>query len=169
MTSNESSGSRVHSLVHNLCEIWALIGGAVLLAVVLVNAYSIVSDILFTKPFPGDFEITEIGIGIAAFCFLPYCQITGSNVSADIFTAGASRGAIAIMAMFASIVAIAFSIFMLWRMSDGLLGYIEYEEVTGILSFPIWIAFIPCLMSLCLLVVSAFVSLADIYGTRRRA
>ena len=65
---------------------WALCGGLVLLGVVLVNAFSIVSGALANRPFAGDFELTEMGTAIAAFCFLPYAQLTGANVSADIFT-----------------------------------------------------------------------------------
>ncbi len=169
MAVKPSNRTRVYSLVHYFCETWALFGGVILLAVVLVNAYSIAADIAIGKPFPGDFEITEVGVGIAAFCFLPYCQITGSNVSADIFTAHASRGTIAIMGWFAGVIALLFSTLLLWRMWDGFLSYREYEEVTGILSFPIWVAFIPCLLSLCLLVAACSMTLVDLYGTRRRA
>ncbi len=169
MTIQPSSRTRVYSLVHSLCEYWALIGGITLLAVVLVNAYSIAADIAIGRPFPGDFEITEVGVAIAAFCFLPYSQITGSNVSADLFTASASKGSITVMGLIAGVVALIFSALLLWRMWDGLWGYVEYEEVTGILSFPIWMAFIPCLLSLCLLVVACCMTLLDLYGTRRRA
>ncbi|WP_169544749.1 TRAP transporter small permease [Sneathiella aquimaris] len=161
--------TRAHALVHRLSELWALFGGLVLMAVVMVNAYSISADMLFTKPFPGDFELTELGVAIAAFCFLPYCQMTGANVSADLFTATASKSKIMLMGVFASLVAFGFSLLLMWRMWEGLLGYREYEEITGILSIPIWMAFVPCLFSLVLLVAAAFVSLLDIFGSRKRA
>lgn len=169
MTGNQSGWTRAYDRVHRLCEIWALVGGLVLLAVVLVNAYSICADIIANKPFPGDFEITEVGVAIAVFCFLPYCQITGSNVSADIFTSNAGTLQITLMSLFAGLIAVAFSSLLLWRMSEGLASYLEYEEVTGILSFPLWIGFIPCLFSLCLLVMASVMTVVDLYGTRRRA
>jgi len=159
----------MYDRVHRICEVWALIGGLVLMSVVLVNAYSICADILANKPFPGDFEITEVGIAIAIFCFLPYCQITGSNVSADIFTANAGKLQITLMSLFAAVIALGFSCLLLWRMSEGFASYREYEEVTGILGFPIWIGFIPCLFSLGLLVVASVMTIVDLYGTRRRA
>ncbi len=144
-------------------------GGAVLMGIVLVNAISISLDILVSKPFPGDFELTEIGVAVAAFCFLPLCQITGSNVSADLFTAKASKLQILMMKLISGLVALGFSALLLWRMWEGLWGYLEYEEVTAILNIPIWMAFIPCLMSLGLLVVAAFLSIVDMFGTRQRA
>jgi len=169
MTVGETRWTRAHALVHQICEIWALLGGLVLLAVVLVNAFSVSSDILWTKPFPGDFELTEMGVAIAAFCFLPYCQITGSNVSADLFTMNAGKGAVALMGILSGVVALTFASVLLWRMSAGLADYREYEEITGILSIPIWYGFVPALISLVLLVVASFMSLIDIFDTRRRA
>ncbi|GLQ04817.1 TRAP transporter small permease [Sneathiella chinensis] len=169
MVTNTQSWTRAYALVHRLCEIWALAGGVLLLAVVLVNAYSITADILFGIPLTGDFELTEMGIAIAIFSFLPYCQITGSNVSADIFTMRAGRLALALMGLLAGLLALAFSLILLWRMSAGLQDYITYEEVTAIFSIPIWIGFIPALVSLCLLVAASLMTAIDCMKTRRRA
>lgn len=150
----------IHNL-RNLFRAWALVGGLLLVAVVLVNAVSILSGIIFNKPFPGDFELTELGIGIAAFCFLPYCQITGANVSADIFTSRMSPRGRHILELIAHFIVALFSMLLLWRMSIGLGDYIEYEEITGVLSIPIWYAFVPALFSLSLLVLSSFVCIQE--------
>ncbi len=140
---------------------WALVGGLFLLGVVLINAYSIVASAVANRPFPGDFELTEMGAAIAAFCFLPYCQLCGANVSADIFTMNASRRAVALMSIFAAVVATAFSALLLWRMSAGLIDYREYSEFTGILEIPIWWAFVPALVSLVLLLCASLITLYD--------
>ena len=58
-------------LAHRMITSWALIGGAVLIGVVLVNAYSILAGAIINRPFPADFELTQMGTAIAAFCFLP--------------------------------------------------------------------------------------------------
>lgn len=151
-------------LAHRVITGWALLGGLALIAIVLVNAYSILAGAIINKPFPGDFELTEMGVAIAAFCFLPYCQISGANVTADIFTMKAGPRAIGLMKIFASIVAIGFSGLLIWQMTLGLQDYIEYEEYTGILNIPIWYAFIPTVLSLVLLFVAAVVSFAENIG-----
>ena len=150
--------ARPIGLARRLITGWALVGGCVLLAVVLVNAWSIISGALFNRPFPGDFELTEMGAAVAVFCFLPYCQMTGSNVSADIFTMRASKFSIALMSVFASFVALVFTAILFWRMSAGLSDYREYEEFTGILQIPIWWAFVPALISLFLLLIAAAIT-----------
>lgn len=159
MVSTSETKARPYGLAHKIITGWALVGGLVLIAIVLVNAWSILAGALFNKPFSGDFELTEMGGAIAVFCFLPYCQLSGSNVSADIFTMRVGRRSIALMSVIAAIVATLFSSLLLWRMSAGLLDYREYVEFTGILEIPIWWAFVPALISLLLLFWAALIAL----------
>ncbi|MBT6094457.1 MAG: TRAP transporter small permease [Rhodospirillaceae bacterium] len=156
-----NGGAGLFSLARRVIAGWALFGGFVLVGVVLINAYSILAGHIINKPFPGDFELTEMGAAIAAFCFLPYCQLMGSNVSADIFTMRASPKAVAGMSVFAAVIATTFSGLMIWRMWHGFLDYQEYEEFTGILEIPLWWAFVPALISLALLLCAALMTLRN--------
>ncbi len=147
-------------LVSRLITGWALLGGALLMVVVVMQTYSVIGN-QFGYPFPGDFEMTEIGVAVAAFSFLPYCQLTGANVTADIFTARASPRWIAVFSLAASIVALLFSILLVWRMYAGMLNQKQYEYETAILQFPNWIAWLPILVSLGLLVLASLITLRD--------
>ena len=148
-------------LARRIIEGWALLGGALLLAIVLMNTWSVVSLSALGFPVPGDFEMVQMGVAIAAFSFLPYCQLTGANVTADIFTSRASPRWVALFTLFAAVVAATFSVILIWRMSDGLASYLEYEEVTTILNIPVWIAFPPILVSLALLIVASVITLVQ--------
>jgi len=148
-------------LAHRVCAFWALMGGLVLMALVLMNAYSLFAGILFNAPFAGEYEMVEVGVAIAAFAFLPYCQIEGAHVSADIFTARASPRTVALLMLFGAVVAFLVALLLLWRMYFGLEGYIRYEERTAIMGFPIWIAFLPILVSLALWAVAALVTVIE--------
>lgn len=147
--------------IHSLVTAWAIVGGILLLAVVLVNVISVVGSALFDKPFPGDFELTEVGVCVAAFSFLPYCQITGSNVSADIFTQGASERWLAIFGFFGSLTALLFSGLLMWRMYAGMLDQKAYDYTTAILQIPHWMAFVPILISLALLMVASLLTIVS--------
>ncbi len=148
-------------LARQIIEYWALLGGLILIALVLMSAASVTGNALLGRPFPGDFEMVQMGVAIAAFCFLPYCQLTGANVTADIFTANASNRTIATFSFLASLIAIGFSCLMLWRMWAGLGDYIKYEETTTILQVPHWWAFIPILISLFLLTIASVITLME--------
>ncbi len=148
--------------------VWALLGGLMLIAVVLMNTYSVVGN-NFGASFPGDFEMTEMGVAIAAFAFLPYCQLTGANVAADIFTARASARWLALFRTLASTVAVAFAALLLWRMTAGMLDQREYGYTTAILQVPTWMAFVPILISLGFLVLAAVITLGEsVAGLRAR-
>jgi TRAP-type C4-dicarboxylate transport system permease small subunit len=152
---------RVGRLLRRITALWALGGGVLIAFVVVANAWSVVSDKLFMTPLPGTYEIAQVGVGVAMFMFLPYCQITGSNVTADIFTAGLSRRWQALLTALGCALATAFAILLVWRMSYGLIDFRVYRETTAIYQFPHWIAFIPILVSLVLLTVSAAVNFLE--------
>jgi TRAP-type C4-dicarboxylate transport system permease small subunit len=153
--------SAVAHAVRRIIELWALAGGLLLLAIVLVNAASLVGNIFLHQPVPGDFEIVEVGIAVAVFAFLPYCQITDANVTADIFTARAGPRTLGALGALASAIALGFALLLLWRMWYGLLDYRQYRETTTIYQFPLWFAFVPILISLFLLSIACLLTLVD--------
>lgn len=152
--------SGIAGAVSGIVTFWAILGGALLLAVVAINVLSVIGGVVW-KPFPGDFELTEIGVAVAAFMFLPYTQIADGNVTADIFTARASARTVAVFRLAASVVALLFAGLMAWRMYAGMGDQREYGYTTAILQVPIWLAFIPIVMSLALLAVAALVTLVE--------
>lgn len=161
--SQQRSTERVGSfgLARNIIEVWALAGGILLVAVVLMNAYSLFADVAFRKPLAGDFELVEVGVAVAAFAFLPYCQLTGANVTADIFTQAAGPRMIALLTLLSALIAFAFSLLLTWRMSLGLVETHQYGETTTIMSFPMWVAYVPIVFSLVLLALASFISVCD--------
>ena len=91
MTQSLSLNRGLIELPIRFIEWWALGGCCVLAVVVVMATISSVTGFLFATPFPGDFELTQMLVAVAAFMFLPYCQLTFAHVSADIFTSKASR------------------------------------------------------------------------------
>jgi TRAP-type C4-dicarboxylate transport system permease small subunit len=161
------SRTRPPGLVLRLTTFWALLGGALLLAVAAMNVWSILSLAIIGQSFPGDFELTELGVAIAAFAFLPYCQMTDANVSADIFTQNARPRTLAALRALAALVAAVFGAILLWRMSYGLIDQRTYGYTTTILQIPVWWAFVPILVSLALLALAAMTTLLQSLGRVR--
>ncbi len=140
---------------------WALIGGLILAALMLMTAASAASNLVFNKPFQGDYELMKHFVAVAVFCFLPYCQLTGANVTVDIFTENVSERAKSAMLAFSSLFAIVFAAVMLRQMSLGWASYMEYPETTASLHIPLWTAFPPALFSLALLLIAAVITLVQ--------
>ncbi|MCB1355244.1 MAG: TRAP transporter small permease subunit [Maritimibacter sp.] len=130
-----------------------------LLAVVAINVASVLGTLVGWQV-PGDFEMTEMGVAVAAFSFLPYCQLTRTNVTADIFTQNAGRRTLAFLSLLGSVIALLFALLLLWRMYDGMRDQRDYAYETSILQIPVWLAYVPILLSLALLAVAALHTLA---------
>jgi TRAP-type C4-dicarboxylate transport system permease small subunit len=153
--------ARPSGLARCAIEWWALGGGIVLLAVALMTTWSAFSGWVFGKPLPGDFELTEILVAVAVFTFLPYCQQTDANVTADLFTARAGPRALAAFRLLGGLLALMVALVLAWRTWAGLLDYRKYVETTAILKIPIWWAYVPALASLALLVLACLIVLRD--------
>ncbi|GEO85667.1 MULTISPECIES: TRAP transporter small permease [Alphaproteobacteria] len=153
-------GAGLNGLARKLVTGWAILGGVVLIAVVIMQSISVVTG-AFGHPLPGDFELTELGIAVAMFAFLPYCQMTDANVTADIFTSGASRRVLGVLGVLASVIALAFSVIMVWRTWAGMENQFDYGYQTAILGLSIGYAFLPIIVSLILLALASIMTLIE--------
>jgi TRAP-type C4-dicarboxylate transport system permease small subunit len=138
---------------------WALLAGVVTLGLALMTAGSALSNIFLGRPLPADYELVKHIVAVVIFMFLPYCQITGSNISVDIFTESLTARRKAFLDVLSSVFALGFAILMLMQMSGGMQSYLKYREVTPVLKLPLWTAFPPILFSLVLLGLAACVTL----------
>ena len=163
------AGGPAGGLARRVIELWALLGGVLLLGIALMSTWSAAGSFLFSRPQQGDFELVEMGVAVAVFMFLPYCQLTDSNVTADIFTARASPRTVIRLQVLSAVIALAFGAVLLWRMYAGLLDYRQYVETTTILRIPIWYAYLPVLASLALLLVACLISIRDLLHRQRVA
>lgn len=156
-----SAPARTVRALGALIRLWAVLAGLLLAALAVMTAASAVSNLLFGKPFAADHELIKHVVAIVIFMFLPYCQLVGANVTVDIFTEGMGERARGVMAMFASLFALAFALLLLRQMWLGMNSYMQYVEVTPVLRLPLWTAFPPILLSLALLALAALITIAE--------
>lgn len=138
-------------------------GGVVLSALILMTGASIIGRALTgigLGPVTGDYELVEIGIALAVFCFLPYAQLKAGHATVDIFTSGLSVGVNRVLiAIWEIVMALALALIG-WRLYEGLLGKIANGETTYLLQIPIWWAFaasmVPAIVAVIVAAWSAF-------------
>ncbi len=159
---------RLRQAVLTLSRAWAILGGLVLVAMLLMTVASVLMRATLGFPIPGDYELIEIGTALAAFAFLPWCHQAGGNVLVDVFTNRAperfKRGLGAASSLALGVIAA----LLLWRMSQGGYDFYRHHEVTTNLGLPLWWAFPPILISLALLALVALVRCADDLETALR-
>ena len=73
---------RMIDWIYRVSRWTALAGGLLLVALMLMVVISVIGRALIgigLGPVPGDFELVEIGVGIAVFFFMPWCYVKGGS------------------------------------------------------------------------------------------
>jgi TRAP-type C4-dicarboxylate transport system permease small subunit len=138
-----------------ISRVFALAGGALLLAMILMSAASVASRALFSSPIVGDFELVQIGCAIAVASFLPYCQMRRGHVFVDFFTAKIGPRARAALDAFGALLLGAGAALITWRMLAGAVAIKEAGESSMLLGIPIWYAYAAMLPPFALLAATA--------------
>ena len=152
MQDNPSRQSGLGVALTALSRVFAVAGGLILTALTVLSVGSIAARTVVGKPLPGDFELVELGCGIAVFAFLPYCHLKSGNVIVDFFTLKASEALKRLLDLAGHAVYLGIAVLLLWRMVLGGLDRLHSHESTMILAVPLWIGFVPIALSLLLLI-----------------
>lgn len=154
----------MNKIMMGLARFMAMLGGAVLSALILLTCVSIAGRLLngfFHKdfmqsllpefsnwmieigvgPVNGDFELVESGVAFAIFAFLPLCQITAGHASVDILTNIFPKGVNRFLRMVTEILFAAVLILIAVQLYHGMSSKMRYGETTFLLQFPIWWAY----------------------------
>ncbi|MCI0752773.1 TRAP transporter small permease [Teichococcus vastitatis] len=75
-----------HGAIPRLATVLMLAGSALLLATALLATASILLRWFTGQPIPGDFELVQIGSGLAVFGFLAHGTLMRANILVDSFT-----------------------------------------------------------------------------------
>ena len=150
----------LHLAVIRLAQATALAGGVVLCALVLTVCASVagrgLADLAHmgklrdwgdwllaggVGPVTGDFELVEAGIAFAVFSFLPLTQLTGSHATVDVFTSRMGDRTNHVLATFWSLVMLAVTLLIAWRLFAALQDKLRYGDTTFLLQMPVWWAY----------------------------
>jgi TRAP-type C4-dicarboxylate transport system permease small subunit len=128
-------------------EIFALIGGLVLLGIMLVQSLSVAGrslpDIfgllglrLPRLSIPGDIEIVQLGCGIAVFFFLPLCQYRRANVMVEFFTQSLPVQLRSLFDLAANLLFLAVAGAVTLQLFRGMLEKFAYGDTSMVLRIP---------------------------------
>jgi len=181
-------GAFMYRLVDNLARGFALIGGFVLSALILLTCLSVFgrsinsflhSDLLQNSlpnlahwllasgvgPVNGDFEIVEAGLAFTIFAFIPLCQLHSSHASVDIFTNTLSDSTNRILRAVIEAVFTVVLIIITVQLINGTFSKYSRGETTLLLQFPVWWGYaLSCTAALASTVVAIYVAAMRIAG-----
>lgn len=154
-------------VLDGLTRAFAFGGGAVLVALTGMSVASITGRTLLGRPVPGDFELVQVGCGVAIAAFLPYCQLQRGNIIVDFFTVRAGRRVQGALDTFGALLLALVMAVLAWRTAVGMVAVRAGGEVSMIVGFPIWIGYAAIVPSLALATVVALFTARESWKAAR--
>ncbi len=135
--------------IDRLAKWTALFGGLILVALTLMVVVSVSGRALNLvgldpMPVPGDFELVEVGIGVAIFCFMPWCFLRNGHATVDLLYMHMPNWFKRGIDIFSDIVMMAVWLVLTWKLYEGTVEKKQYLETTFILQMPLWWAYSAC-------------------------
>ena len=133
----------LYRLADGVARLLALLGGAVLVAVILMTCVSIAGRALVpldigVGPIRGIYDFTEIGMAAAVFAFLPWCQLQRAHASVDLFSATFPPVMNRALDLIFDLAMLGAAAFGAWRLWLGMQDKLSYGETTQIAQIPVW-------------------------------
>jgi len=128
----------------------ALLGAVVLAAIAALTVASILGRWLADQPIAGDVELAQLGTAAALALFLPYCQLHGSHLVVDVFTARAGARFNRRLDRIAHVAAAVVLALLAWRAAAGVADLARVHETSMVLGIPLWLPYAAMVPSLAL-------------------
>jgi TRAP-type C4-dicarboxylate transport system permease small subunit len=131
----------VGRLLDRLCRFFAFLGGAVLVAITLMSAYSVVMRYFFSRPIMGDFELVQLGCAACVAAFLPITQLRGANIIVDFFMNWAGPKVHNMLDGLGALLIAAVMVLLAWRTWVGTFSVKGAGTESMIMGVPVWYAY----------------------------
>lgn len=142
--------NRLYDRFGRLCRAWAIMGGAVLCAAMIITVVSVVGRAIGFGPVDGDFEVMEIATAVAVFAFMPHTQMKRGHVIVDVFTQNLPASAVRFLDVMGAVLISVVALIWLWRTPLGAYDFFQFGDETTVLRFKRWWSFIVILPSIIL-------------------
>ena len=119
---------------------FAIAGGLIFVALVIMSVISIVGRKLFAFVVPGDVEILQMSAAVAASTFFAHCHLMHGDVKVDFFTHSWAPRKVALLDACSSLLVALFGALIAWRTWVGAMSLREVGETSAILAWPVWVA-----------------------------
>jgi TRAP-type C4-dicarboxylate transport system permease small subunit len=155
--SSGASGPRgpVATLLHTFIRWWAIAGGVIFCAIVVMSVISIVGRKLFASPVEGDMELLMMLAAVGSAAFLPLCELNDYHIRVDAVTTRLPERARATLDVWAHALLAVCAAALAWRTQLYVYELRDSMEVSPILMVPMWVPVLLLVPSFVLLVLAA--------------
>lgn len=149
----------MRGLLERIAIWWALLGGVLLIAIVLVTVTNVGAFALdklarlaggTVSGLPGYEDFVRLAISAAALMLFPYCQLVRGHVAVDLFADMTSRRVQRALDTFSLVAMSALALFLAYWMILGMAETRADGALSRVLGWPEWPFYLPGIVSLLL-------------------
>ena len=134
----------------------AISGGLIFIGLIAMSLISIVGRKLGFGSVTGDIELMQAGTAIAATAFLPYCTLLGEHIKVEFFTENINTKLKRYIDGIAELLFAGMASILAWRTALSAMDVYESQEVTTLVSLPLWIPTALLVPGVTLMIFAAF-------------
>lgn len=131
----------IDAALRQAARVFGLAGGLLAVAVAGLTMTSVVGRAFFSRPVPGDVELTQVGVALAISLCLPWAQLQRANIIVDFFTQKAQAGTNLRLDGIGSLLLALMCALLAWRTTVGAISVHASNESSAILELPGWIVY----------------------------
>lgn len=144
-------------LVERLASHWALLGGILLLAIMIVTSVNIAAfgmdriARLFganVSALPGYEDFVRLAISCTALMFFPFCQVKRGHVVVDLFASSFPLWLVRLLDRIWLVAILSLALFLLYWMILGMIETYEDSALSPVLGWAEWPFYLPGIVSL---------------------
>ena len=128
-------------LLRRLAVACAWLGALVAMLCAMMVVWSVAARALWSKPVPGDVEITQMLIAVAISLGLPWCQWRRANIIVDFFTQHLRPALSRRLDAVGCLLLVVMGLLLAWRSGAGALAVQAAGETSMVLALPMWWAY----------------------------
>ena len=128
-------------LLRRLAVACAWLGALVAMLCALMVVWSVAARALWSKPVPGDVEITQMLIAVAISLGLPWCQWRRANIIVDFFTQHLRPALTRRLDAAGCLLLAVMGLLLAWRSGAGAMAVQAAGETSMVLALPMWWAY----------------------------
>jgi TRAP-type C4-dicarboxylate transport system permease small subunit len=145
--------------VDQLARAAALCGGCVVLAAGALIVSSILARRFLSVSIPGDVELVQAATALGAFAFLPFGQLSRSNIVVDTFTKRLPDKVCRRIDAFWDLSYAAVTLVLGWRLGVGAIDALRSHTISAVLGLPIGVFMLVSTILLFVLAAAAVVTM----------
>lgn len=131
--------SRAGAVLNKLALAFAMVGGLIFLALIVMSLVSLIGRKLASAPIQGDIELMQMGVAVGSAAFLPLCTLHDHHIKVDALSGWLPQAGRDLLDALAQLLLFGVASLVAWRTALAAIDTMSGGEMSPLMLIPQWI------------------------------